>query len=143
MKPEKMNWRTPYNYDTDEASDASGLECKDPSLTLQSEKDNCDINVIVKRFGLNGQLPTNPRLPEYGDFREVDDYKTALDAVRAAGENFMLLPPDLRARFKNDPQEFLEFVTDPRNQEAVIGLGLATRRKETPPEAPKEAPKAE
>ena len=40
--------RTPYNYDVNEASDASSLVCDDPSLAQQHARDECDINTIVR-----------------------------------------------------------------------------------------------
>ena len=39
--------RSPFNYDTDEASNETGLVCDDESLAVQSERDECDINIIV------------------------------------------------------------------------------------------------
>ena len=42
--------------DMDEASVEAGLECKDDSLAVQSQRDEADINTIVRRFGLSGEL---------------------------------------------------------------------------------------
>ena len=73
--------RTPYNYDTDEASEASGLKCLDESKTKQSFQEEADINTIVRRFGLTGQLPSGIQAPTYGDFTEVTDFHTAMNAI--------------------------------------------------------------
>lgn len=99
-----------------------------PSLAVQSEKESSDINVIVKRFGLTGAMPPNPRVPHYGDFEGVDDFQSAMEAVRRAQEDFLALPPDLRSRFGNDPQGLLEFVENPDNYEEAVKLGLANPR---------------
>jgi len=55
--------RSPYNYDMAKASVESGLACEDASRAVQSQREDADINVIVKRFGLTGQLPQNVRVP--------------------------------------------------------------------------------
>ena len=120
--------RTPHNYDVDEASDASGLSCPEPTLTQQHCKDECDINHIVARFGVTGELPVNPnaRQPTYGDFTGISDYRQALDAVMAADEAFMALPAKIRERFDNDPALFVDFCssTDPDDRSLAIELGL-------------------
>jgi phage internal scaffolding protein len=116
--------RNPYNYDMDEVSDQTGLECKDPSLAQQHMKDECDINVIVERFGVTGQLPQTPLEPSYGDFSGVSDYHTALNAIRASEEAFMALPGKLRAKFDNDPNALLQFLQSEDNRNEAIELGL-------------------
>lgn len=117
--------RTPYNYDRDAVSDETGLFCEDPSLAQQSSKDECDINEIVRRFNLSGQLPQGVSVPQYGDFSEVSDYHTALNMVRAADLAFMALPAHIRARFANDAGAFVDFCSDPANLEEMRSLGLA------------------
>src|SRR5262245_32664589 len=104
--------RSPYNYDMDLASLESGLECKDESLTQQQFAEESDINTIVERFGLSGELPSIVSLPSYGDFTGISDFQSAMNAVVAAEKSFMELPAKLRARFDNDPQKLLEFVAN-------------------------------
>jgi len=116
--------RTPYNYDTDEASDASGLSCPEPTLAQQHAKDETDINTIVRRFGLTGELPNNVRVPKYGDFTHVNDYQTAMNMVIKANEAFMQLPADVRTRFNNDPGALVDFVSDDNNRAEAEKLGL-------------------
>lgn len=112
-------------YDAKAASDAVGLVCVGPGKTIQSMKEEADINTIVKNFGVTGQLPTGVRVPEYGDFMVVDDYRSALEALTSAEKSFMAMPAEVRDRFKNDPQEFLEFCNDARNLDEMRKLGLA------------------
>lgn len=122
--------RDPYNYDRDAASKESAVSCEgDEVFTVQSEKDNADINVIVARFGVTGQLPQSVRLPTFEDYSEVMDFQTAMNAVLSAEQSFADLPPDTRAFFHNDPQLFLEFCTDPNvDQEKLVELGLASQK---------------
>lgn len=116
---------------------ASGLECKDPSLAVQSQKEEADINEIVRRFGLTGKLPENVRAPVYADFDEVFDFQSAQNAIREAHNSFMAMPADVRMRFNNDPQRFVEFCSDADNLEEMRKLGLANPapKADTPPVA--------
>ena len=117
--------RTPHNYDVDEVSDLTGLECLDPSLAQQNSRDECDINHIIERFGVTGQLPPQTgHMPTYGDFTGISDYREALDAVSRAEESFMALPANVRERFDNDPALFVDFCSDINNRSEAIDLGL-------------------
>ena len=113
------------SYDADAVSNATGLRCEDASLTVQSQKDEADINTIVRNFGITGKIPQNVRVPTYGDFEFVGDYRSALEAVRAAEKSFMEMPAEVRYRFQNDPQAFVEFCSDPGNVDEMRKLGLA------------------
>lgn len=118
--------RNMLNYDRDAASEAVGLSCPGPSMTQQSFKEECDINTIVKRFGVTGQLPAPVAMPSYSDFSEVVDYQTALNAIRRSGEAFMGLPSGVRERFQNDPQQLLVFLGDEANRPEAEKLGLVS-----------------
>lgn len=118
--------RSPYNYDVAKASDESGLCCKDVSLAKQSFAEEVDINTIVRRFGLDGELPVGVRMPTYGDFSGVDDFQTAMHAVMDAKASFERMPAKVRARFDNDPARFVDFCSDDRNAEEVARMGLVT-----------------
>lgn len=116
--------RNPYNYDMQKVSDETGLKCEDPSLAQQHMKDECDINTIVERFGVTGELPTAPLPPQYGDFSGVTDYHSAMNAVLAAEQSFMALPAKIRARFDHDPNALLQFLNNEQNRDEAIQLGL-------------------
>lgn len=122
MKPPFV--RSAYNYDHDQVSDQTGITFTEPSLTKQSFTEDADINVIVKRYGVTGTLPQDYRAPMYGDFTNIGDYREALEAVMDAQERFMEIPADLRAKFRNDPQELLDFLADSKNRDEAIKLGL-------------------
>uniref|UniRef100_UPI00404852FA hypothetical protein n=1 Tax=Mariniflexile sp. TaxID=1979402 RepID=UPI00404852FA len=116
--------RTPYNYDRNAASDASGLHCPDRSRTKQADAVEADINTIVRRFNLTGQLPQGLRAPIYGDFGPGMDFHTAQNALRAAQTSFMALPAEIRSRFHNDPGEFVAFCSDQENAPQMAKWGL-------------------
>lgn len=124
MSKSSVFLRTPYNYDTNQVSDETGLFCDEPSLAQQNAKEECDINTIVRRFGLTGELPTGVRAPQYGDFTEATDYHTAMNAVISANNAFMQMPADIRARFNNDAGAFVDFCSDDKNRDEAKELGL-------------------
>lgn len=129
-------FRTPYNYDRDEVSRETGLECFDASLAVQDAAEEADINTIVRRFGLTGELPDNVRAPVYADFAEVLDYHSAMIAVRQAEESFMAMPAETRARFDNDPGKFVDFCSDYKNLAELKELGLVRPDVVIPAETP-------
>lgn len=104
-----------------------------PSRTKQSFRDECDVNLIMKRFKkicnadfldkYNGYVGG-----QFGDFSEVTDYRSAIDQVRQAEAVFGALPAIVRRRFDNDPAMFLDFCQNPANADELVELGLATRR---------------
>lgn len=120
--------RAPHNYDVDEASVASGFECVEPTVTQQHFADEADINTIVRRFRLTGELPVGQAVPTYADFEDAVDYHQALNQMRAAEEAFMSLPAEVRARFENDPGQLVAFVSDEANRSEAEGLGLVVRQ---------------
>ena len=120
----KVFVRNPYNYDMALASEESGLTCKDPSLAQQHMKDECDINILVERFGVTGSMPVAPIEPSYGDFTGVSDYHTALNKVKAADEAFMALPAKIRAKFDHDPNALLNYLQNEENRDEAIQIGL-------------------
>lgn len=104
----------------------------EPSRTKQSFKAECDINHIMKRFKKVAGVDIMERFQgyaggTYGDFSEVTDYRTAIEQVNRANETFMALPAKVRARFSNDPAEFLDFVQNPVNSKEMVELGLASK----------------
>lgn len=134
----------PFNYDTNAAGDASGLDCSvdGPGRTKQSMKDEVDINNIARKYGLTGMLAqVAERPPMYGTFEGVFDFQTAMNAVRAAQESFDSLPPDVRERFMNDPQRLLEFA-EKADEAELVKLGFVERKpvEPAPPAAPAGAP---
>lgn len=120
-------------------SEFPGVDCG-PTMTKQSFKDECDINLIMKRYSKSGVLNhLNKYEGRYGDFGDGLDFQSAMGHVIKAQDMFDELPAHVRKRFANSPAEFLDFVSDPVNSEEMVKLGLATLRPVQPPvsEAPR------
>jgi len=116
--------KNPITYDRDKNSDRSKLIFVKPSRTQQQFRAECDINTILERFNVTGQLPIGSVQPQYGDFSGIIDYQSALNAVMAAQDSFLALPAKIRARFDNDPALFVDFASDEANRDELKALGL-------------------
>jgi len=127
MKNKPPFVRSPYNYDTDEASDETGINTGTEGGAKQSFKDECDINTIVEKFGLGYELPENIRLPQYGDFTNITDFHTAMNATARAREAFEQLPAEIRSKFNNDPGAYIDFCLNPENREDLKKMGLLSQ----------------
>lgn len=110
----------------------AGFESDEDSRTKQEFKDECDINVIMKRYLAGYPIPDNVRVGRYGDFSDAVDFQEAQNIVLNAEEQFMALPAKVRERFKNNPFELLVFLGDKENYEEARSLGLL-REEEAPP----------
>lgn len=138
---EKVFCRSPYNYSFDVVSKETGLFCPEESLAVQAAAEECDINTIVRRFGLTGELPAAAESPGfYGDFTGATDFMGAMLAVRKAEERFAALPASMRARFGNDPGQLLEFLDSRENLEEARKLGLLKKLEEPASQAPSVVP---
>lgn len=97
-----------------------------PGRTKQSDKDSCDINLILKRYESTGILPDLIRAePRYGDFSDVPSYQEACDIVERANTQFEALEARVRDRFNNDPRQMLAFCANPANKAEMVAMGLA------------------
>ena len=98
-----------------------------PSLCEQTHKKECDINYILDKYRQTGLVNHVNRFQgSYGDFDDVD-YHQAMNIVIEANESFNSLPSDIRKRFSNNPELFLEFINNPENIDEMVELGLATK----------------
>lgn len=99
------------------------------SKTKQSFVAECDVNNIMakwKRTGVMEHMASNP--PTFGDFDQAIDYQTAQNMVAAADAAFQALPAHIRERMGNNPQTFVEFMTNEDNYQEAVQLGLIEER---------------
>lgn len=107
------------------------------SMTKQSFKDECDVNKIMARYTKTHDISLlMQRNPRFGDFSDVPSYQEALHRVIFAQEQFEALNAVTRARFNNDPAQFLAFASDPENNAEMVKLGLAKEVLPTPEPSP-------
>lgn len=125
----------------------TGELVKEPSMTKQSFKDECDINNIVRRFEATGILDHINQAHAQGLYQDLPsglDLQTSLNIIQQAEAAFMALPAAARAEFDNDPVLFVEAFNNPTEaqQERFIALGLATDARPPKPSAAAPAPPA-
>lgn len=105
------------------------IDCSnDEVLTEQSHCEECDINNIIRKHGIDLIAATAPLLsPDmFMDVSTTNDFREALEITRKAESSFLQLPAQVRARFNNSPAEFLDFLHDPGNGEELVRMGLAS-----------------
>jgi len=88
---------------------ANSVDCGGPSPTQQHLKDECDINVIMRRFGATGSMPQGLPGAVYGDFSGISGWEDAVELVERARGGFDSLPASVRERFRNEPGEMVRF----------------------------------
>lgn len=95
------------------------------SMTKQSFKQECDINHLLRNYQKTGLIEHVARFNgDYSDLTDVPTYHDAMNKIISADEAFSLLPSEIRNKFKNNPSEFLAFVSDESNRDEMIKLGL-------------------
>lgn len=116
-----------------------GLSSDQPTMTQQHFTDECDINQILAKFAVTGYLDTiGPGV--YADLGDAKDYRESVHLLMEADAMFAALPSNIRARFENDPAQYMDFVHNPDNLAEGIELGIFTSNptilpiKENPPE---------
>lgn len=132
-----MKFRTAY--DPVEEHDHCGIEFTMPSLAVQDEKDETDINYIVNKYA-DGQKgiatldlgdSSQYAYLQFGDATLPGDYSTALELVSGVREEFYSLPAYVRAKFGHDPMNFISQLNDPETLEYLQREGLYGDNKST------------
>ncbi|MEL4867859.1 hypothetical protein AAEU41_03270 [Pantoea agglomerans] len=131
---------------------STGLAGFSPTRTQQHFKDEADINKIVQRALNTGDATvfTTTQRAQYYDASTFEGYQEALNHIADIEDDFYSLPSKIRQEFGNNPDTYVEFMTNPDNVQKAIELGLlegsgketplaATNATEQPAVAPPEA----
>ena len=103
-----------YSYYDRPDTNESALGTFEPTRTQQQYAAECDINTIMKGYTQDGLVPPGTtQTAVYGDFTTTDDYLTALLTIENARLQFEELPARVRARFNNNPVDFLSLKATP------------------------------
>ena len=113
-------------YDPVEEHDHCGIEFTMPSLTIQDEKEETDINYIVNKYadGHKGIMTLDLGDSSQYAYLQFGDYSTALELVSGVREEFYSLPAYVRAKFGHDPMNFIDHLNDPATLEYLQQQGL-------------------
>ena len=113
----------------------SGLTCLKPSMTSQEFKEECNINVLLKKYAVQAKLlglPLSEVIPQptsdnFGDFTDVDDFQTAMNRVAEVNNMFSNLPADIRDQCNNKPENFLRMLHDDKRYKEFVDRGILDR----------------
>lgn len=110
-------------------------------MAKQAMRDDCDVNLIVKRHAQTGMWShLNPTEPTYGDASQAVELQLAIAIVEDAENSFMELPADVRRLCNNDPVEFAEHCADQAQYHELVAAGLVPGDTYKPPVEPEPAP---
>lgn len=132
-------FKTPYNHDTTAAAAASATLFTDESLTQQHERESCDINEIVRKFGIKDLAY---RGGQFLDIPEDLDLMTTTHQVREAKATWDALPANIRQHFETMENyvDFIDQAVATDNRAVLEDLNLVPRKEAPPPPAPTNGP---
>lgn len=93
-------------------------------LTEQSHKNETDMNYILRDYTRTGLIRHAQKNQGRYDDVSVQDFHEAMNIVTQSQQMFNELPGQIRARFANNPAEFLSFVQNPANKKEMHDMGI-------------------
>lgn len=121
-------WRQVGKFDRDEVSLETATANLEPSMTQQHMGPETDINLMMRRYALTGEFAVRRDVAEYGEFDEAVDFRRMIEVVEQGKRAFARVPSAVRARFENDPGQFLDWIHDEANYGEAATLGLVPKR---------------
>lgn len=125
-------FKTPYNHDTLAEAYKSAIYFTEPSLTQQHERESCDINEIVRKFGIRDLAQ---RGGQFLDIPEDLDLQTTTHQVREAKQAWEALPANIRMHFET-MENYIDFVDQSvaqGNRQVLQDLNLVNPLPDQPP----------
>lgn len=102
-----------------------GFSSEMESKVQEQFSDACQTDTIIRKYNTLG---VNPFIAaggsQYLDTTEIPSFVAAQNAQVRVKEYFEGLPSDIRLEFNNDPMQFAEVVSDPRNAEYLREIGV-------------------
>lgn len=103
----------------------AGFSSELESKVQEQFADACQTDTIIRKYNMMG---VNPFIAagssQYLDTTEIPSFVAAQNAQVKVKEYFEGLPSDIRLEFNNDPMQFAEVVSDPRNAEYLREIGV-------------------
>lgn len=102
-----------------------GFSSEMESKVQEQFADACQTDTIIRKYNMMG---VNPFIAaggsQYLDTTQIPDFICAQNAQIKVKEYFEGLPSDVRLEFNNDPMQFAEVVSDPRNTDYLREIGV-------------------
>lgn len=105
-------------------------------LTETSHKDDCDLNLVMKRYVRTGVIPMfnqRNKEPRYEDVSMYGDFQSAMNKIAEGKRLFAELPENVRDYFDNDPNALMS-----ATEEQLIEAGAINKPEETAEDIPAE-----
>lgn len=103
----------------------SGFSSEMDSRVQEQFADACQTDTIIRKYNMMG---VNPFIAsggsQYLDTTQIPSFVVAQNAQIRVKEYFEGLPSDIRLEFNNDPMQFAEVVSDPRNADYLREIGV-------------------
>lgn len=114
---------------------------KETPLTEQHHIETCDMRTIMRKAQKTGVLEhVSQYQGQYMNLAGRQDLLHYQLEVQKSREMFATIPATIRARFNNDPGDFLDWICDEKNRNEIQELGFKTDH--LPPVQPPAAPAA-
>lgn len=102
-----------------------GFSSELESMVQEQFADACQTDTIIRKYNMMG---VNPFIAsgssQYLDTTQIPSFVAAQNAQIKVKEFFEGLPADIRLEFNNDPMQFAEVVSDPRNADYLREIGV-------------------
>lgn len=102
-----------------------GFSSEMESKVQEQFADACQTDTIIRKYNTMG---INPFIAsggsQYLDTTQIPDFVCAQNAHIKVKEYFEGLPSDVRLEFNNDPMQFAEVASDPRNADYLREIGV-------------------
>lgn len=102
-----------------------GWNSDQESKVQEQFADACQTDTIIRKYNMMG---VNPFIAsgssQYLDTTQIPSFVAAQNAQVKVKEYFEGLPADVRLEFNNDPMQFAEVVSDPRNADYLREIGV-------------------
>lgn len=102
-----------------------GFSSEMESKVQEQFADACQTDTIIRKYNMMG---INPFIAaggsQYLDTTQIPSFVAAQNAQIKVKEYFEGLPSDIRLEFNNDPLEFAEVVSDPKNADYLREIGV-------------------
>jgi hypothetical protein len=102
-----------------------GFSSEMESKVQEQFADACQTDTIIRKYNMMGVNPfISAGGSQYLDTTQIPSFVVAQNAQVKVKEYFEGLPSDVRLEFNNDPMQFAEVVSDPRNADYLREIGV-------------------
>lgn len=98
----------------------------EPTMTQQQFIEECDVNNIIKKYKTTGSI-AHVRNATEGAYMDLTTFPSLYEAettIAHARSLFEDMPAAVRNRFDHDPKNLIAFLSDEKNSEEALKLGL-------------------